>query len=79
MTPHSTNDVRSDWRWFYEVIVWPSAPKTFQTFWEKVESSGLLTLLCETSEYEKKWKDPLIYHLGEMWMAGPVLRLENEI
>jgi len=69
----------ADWRWFYEVIEWPSAPKTFQTFWGKVESSGLLTLLCETSEYEKKWKDPLIYHLGEMWIAGQVLRLENAI
>jgi len=33
--------------------------KDISNFWEKVESSGLLTLLCETSKYEKKGKIPL--------------------
>ena len=61
--------------------MWPSAPKTFRSFWEKVEFSALLKLLCESAEYENKWKDPLLYHLGQMWMAGPVrgrLELGNE-
>ncbi|MEO7862324.1 MAG: hypothetical protein ABIU05_18205 [Nitrospirales bacterium] len=66
------NDVLTEWRWWYEVIMWPSAPNTFRAFWGKVESCGLLKLLCEAPEYEKKWKDPLIFHLGEMWMMGPV-------
>jgi hypothetical protein len=59
--------------------MWPSEPKTFQAFWGKVESCGLLKLLCETAEYEEKWKDPLLYHLGQLWIAGPVPgRLEPE-
>jgi len=60
MTPHSTNDVRADWRWFYEVIVWPSAPKTFQTFWEKVESSGLLTCFVKPRNMRKNGKIPYL-------------------
>ncbi|MEO8048506.1 MAG: hypothetical protein ABI684_14580 [Nitrospirota bacterium] len=75
------NDVLTEWRWWYETIMWPSAPKTFRAFWGKVDSCGLLKLLCEAPEYEKKWKDPLIFHLGEMWMMGSVrgrLPLENE-
>jgi hypothetical protein len=73
--------VLADWRWYYEIIMWPSAPKTLQNFWNKVESSELLKLLCETSEYEEKWIDPLLYQLGQIWMAGPVrgrLELGNE-
>lgn len=67
------------WRWYYNTVVWLSEPKTFHAFWGKVESCGLLKLLCETAEYDEKWKDPLMYHLGQMWMAGPVRgRLEPE-
>ena len=79
LNPPDLNNVWAYWRWYYEVVMWPAAPKTFRGFWEKVESSTLLKLLCESEEYEDKWKDPLLYHLGQMWMAGPVRgRLEPE-
>jgi hypothetical protein len=65
-------DFFDDWRWYFEAIEWPSAPSTFQAFWGKAESCGLLKLLCEQPDYEDRWKDALLYQLGRIWMAGPV-------
>ena len=79
MTPPSPNDVLARWRNIFELDWWPAAPKTFQRFWEKVASCGLLKVLCETPEYEMKWKHALVYQLGQMWHMGSVRgRLQPE-
>ena len=66
------DDVLTYWRWYCEIKLWPSAPKTFQAFWTKAESCGLLKVFCENQQYETKWKDALVYYLGQMWTIGPV-------
>ncbi|MCH8040482.1 MAG: hypothetical protein IH977_09065 [Nitrospinae bacterium] len=78
--PPDPNEVLPYWRWYYEVVLWPAAPKTFQAFWKKVESCGLLKVHCETLIYGTEWKHALLYHLGEMWSIGSKRgRLEPEV
>ncbi|MDA2910426.1 hypothetical protein MYX04_05800 [Nitrospiraceae bacterium AH_259_D15_M11_P09] len=80
MNPPNPDEVLPYWRWYDEVVLWPAEPKTFQAFWEKVDSCGLLKVLCETPEYETKWKHALVYQLGQMWTVGPVRgRLQLEL
>lgn len=68
----SSGKLLNDWQWFYRTLLWPSKPETYEAFWTKVESSTLLKLLCDTPNYEDRWKDALMFHLSQMWMAGPV-------
>jgi hypothetical protein len=62
--------VKTYWQWWHEVIMWPAAPRTFRTFWEKVEASTVLDLWCTHSSFERKWLHALLYHLGQMWSGG---------
>lgn len=68
--PPNPDDVLAYWRWFYERIMWPAAPKRFQQFWRSVESCEILQLLCTPGVYDPVWLHALIYHLGEMWQAA---------
>jgi hypothetical protein len=47
--------------------MWPAAPKTFERFWELVESSKPLQTLLRSGDYEANWWHCLFYHLGEIW------------
>jgi hypothetical protein len=70
MTPTNSNDVLAYWRWYYESVLWPAAPKKFLAFWRLVETSKIFQLICSHQDYDLKWRHALAYHLGEMWFAA---------
>ncbi len=67
LPPSPDEDVLGSWRWYFQVVMWPAAPKTFQKFWGLVESCAPLQNLCQPVMYDTKWLHALIHHLGTMW------------
>lgn len=70
MFEHDPNDVSPYWSLICKHVLWPSTPKTCHTFWQKVESCALLTVLCENTNFELRVRHALMFQLTQLWMAG---------